>query len=168
MCMKNINVNTIFADIVTNPENGQVSLLNIGKPCRVTKEEGTRKIPQLSVAIFVGATQSKDEDVIEAINPDAVFSFRDKYELIVRLTETVSGAFKDLGRFEIDPESGDVYEGICRHTFNYTHLGIYQDISLPEEKEYERFVIKINIRRKIDNRQTEGWIVQTVVPIMFE
>ena len=168
MCMKNVNINTVFADIVTNPENSQISLLNIGRQCCIVKEDGIRKIPQLSIAVFVGATQSKENDVIESINPDKVFSFQEKYELKVRLTETISGAFKDLGEFEIDPESGDVYEGICRHTFNYTHLGIYQDISLPSENEKERFVIKINIRRKMDNRKNEDWIVQSVVPIMFE
>ena len=166
MCMKNINVNVVFADIQSNQEDGNISLLNIGKPFRCLCDNGTRKIPQLSATVFVAATQSKDQEIVKTYNPGKVFVFSEKYELKIRLAETVSGVFKDLGHFEIDPEKGDVSEGICRHTFNYTHLGIYQDISLPDQGEREKFVIKILIRRKIENRTADGgWVVQSVVPV---
>ena len=120
------------------------------------------------MAIFVAATQSKDDEIVETLNPDKVFKFNEKYEFQIRLTETISGVFKDLGSFEINPAEGAISDGICRHTFNYTHLGIYQDVSLPNQNERERFVIKVLIRRKIENPQDGGWIVQSVNPIKLK
>jgi len=168
MCMKNVNVNAIFSDILLNQEDNTLSLLNIGKPLRLLEENDARKITQLSMAVIVSATQSRSSFASKDINPDEIFSFHDKYELMIRLTETISGKFKDVGGFEIDPAQNDIHEGICRHTFNYTHLGLYKDISLPEKNSNERFVIKLLIRRKMEAGQENDWVVQTVIPLTFE
>ena len=87
---------------------------------------------------------------------------------MIRLTETISGKFKDVGRFDINPVQNDIREKICRHTFNYTHLGLYKDIFLPEKNSNERFVIKLLIRRKMEDGQENDWIVQTVIPLTFK
>ncbi len=167
MCMKNININVVFSDIQIGDDQ-MLSLFNVGKPVRVQHDDSIRKITQLSMAAFISATQSKDPKIIAKLNPDEVFTFSHKYELLIRLTETTSGKFKDIGHLDLDPATNDIHEGICRHTFNLTHLGIYQDISLPERKDDEKFVIKILIRRKTDGIQEKNWVVQTVVPFSLE
>lgn len=64
MCMKNINVNPVFADILSNQEDQSISLLNIGKSFRCIVEDKVRRIPLISMAVVIAATQSKERDKI--------------------------------------------------------------------------------------------------------
>lgn len=168
MCMKNINMNAVFCDIVSDPDNLSLSLGDIGKHFYIVNEDTQREISQLSMAIFISATQSKDADIIQKIDPDQVFDFREKYEIKIRLTETISGSFKDLDKFIITPSSSSDSEGLCKNTFNCTRLCLYQNVLLPSSQEREKFVIKLLIRRFIESRtQDDNWIVQSIHPIEF-
>ena len=162
--MKNINMTAVFCDIIANQDSPDISLGNIGnKHFYITIENGTRKISQLSLAVFLNATQAKNA---KANNPDNFFSFENEYEIRIRLTETFSGEFKDLTSFVVKPANGHETEGLCRCVFQYTHLCMISDISLPEKREKERFVIKLVIRRC--DSENENWIVQSISPIKFQ
>ena len=164
MCMKNLNVNAVFADIIANQKGSSVSLGDIvTKKFYLTTEEDKRKISQLSLAVFVTATQAKTP---KKIDPDTVFSFDEKYEIRVRLTETYSGEFRDLTSFVLEPSTSYEAEGLCRNVFQYTLLCIFSDVELPELREKERFVIKILVRRCESDKK--NWSVQSISPIRFE
>lgn len=164
MCMKNLNINTVFADVIANQDGSSVSLGDIvSKKFHIIVEDEKRKISQLSLAVFVTATQAKTP---KEIDPNVVFSFDEKYEVRVRLTETYSGEFTDLTSFMLDPSSSYEAEGLCRNVFQYTRLCIFSNIELPEQRDKERFVIKIVIRRSgaVEN----DWAVQAINPLKFE
>ena len=168
MCMKNVNLNAVFCDIISNADIPSISLANIRKKFNIINENDKRVVSQISMAIFIAATQSKDPTIINAINPNLVFSFKEKYEIKVRLTETISGAFKDLSTFVIDPSTTEDSHGLCRSTFNHIQLCLASDISLPDRKEKEKFVVKLLIRRFDEFRsKDDGWNIQSIIPIGF-
>ncbi len=168
MCMKNVNTNVVFCDIVSNPNNLNVSLGNIGKKFHIFCENDQRKISQISMAVFISATESKNKQFLTSVNPDLVFVFKEIYEFKIRLTETISGSFKDLETFLIEPSKQSDSEGLCRDTFNYTQLCMFSDILLPKDEDKERFVIKMLIRHYDENRtKDEDWVVQSIHPIEF-
>lgn len=164
MCMKNLNMTAVFCDIIANHDNPDVSLGDIGnKRFFITTENEVRKISQLSLAVFINATQAKG---IKTADPDSVFSFEDEYEIRVRLTETYSGEFKDLTSFVVKPSDRVDAEGLCRCVFQHTHLCIFSNVALPEKREKERFVIKLVVRRC--GAENDSWAVQSIFPIKFE
>lgn len=171
MCMRNLNTNIAFAEIVTNQENSVVSLANIGKSFRVIEESdnNTRKIPQLSMVLFISATQTKNKELLNKANPDETFLFKEKYEIQVRLTETISGSFVDLGdSITISPSDSSEAEGLCRETYNHVQFYLFSNIFLPTKKQREKYVIKVLVRRCIENRmEDDGWVVQSISPINF-
>lgn len=167
MCMKNVNMNVVFCDIISNSDSSSISLGGIGKKFSVVVEENVKKISQLPMVIFVSATQSKKKEVVNKLDPNVEFAFAFKYEVKVRLTETISGDFQDLGGFELDPSQSFDSDGLCKNTFNYTQLCLFSDVVLhtPQENR-QRYVIKLLIRRKDEARSSDaGWIVQTIRPL---
>ena len=169
MCMKNLNMNIVFCDIVSNPDNSSISLGGIGKVFSFVVENNVKKISQLPMVIFVSATQSKNPEIIDKLNPNTDFIFSNQYEVKVRLTETISGDFQDLGEFEIDPSKSYDANGLCKSTFNYTQLCLFSDVVLHNiEKSKQRYVIKLLIRQKNRNKTTDDrWIVQTIHPLQL-
>lgn len=162
--MKNLNMNAVFGDVIASQDGSSISLGDIvTKKFFISKEDGNRKISQLSLSVFITATQAKSP---KDIDPDVVFSFNEKYEVRVRLTETYSGEFKDLTAFIIDPSTSFDAEGLCRLVFQHVRLCVFSNVSLPETRERERFVIKLVIRRC--GSENDEWIVQSISPIKFE
>ena len=165
MCMKNLNMNAVFCDVIAKQDGSSISLGDIvSKKYYISTEDSTRKISQFSLAVFITATQAKEH---KEVDPDQVFSFDQKYEVRVRLTETYSGEFKDLTSFIIDPSVSCDSEGLCRNVSQYTRICMFSNnVELPEKREKERFVIKLVIRRRDSN--CENWTVQSIFPIRFE
>lgn len=164
MCMKNLNMNAVFCDVIAKQDGSSISLGNIvAKKYYVSTEETIRKISQLSLAVFITATQAKEH---REVDPNIVFSFEKKYEVRVRLTETYSGEFRDLTSFIIDPSTSSDSEGLCRNVFQYTRVCLFSNVALTEKREKERFVIKLVIR--CCDSETENWTVQSIFPIKFE
>ena len=164
MCMKNLNMNVVFCDVVAKQDGSSISLGDVvTKKFFISTENSIRKISQLSLAAFITATQAKEP---QSVNPDVVFSFDEKYEVRVRLTETYSGEFKDLASFTIEPSTSFDSEGLCRNVFTHTHLCLFSSVVLPEKREKERFVIKLVIRRC--GAENPNWAVQTIAPLSFE
>ncbi len=163
MCMKNVNLNAVSCNIVIDNEYSQVSLANIGKKITIAVTEIKREIAQLSLAVFISAVQSKDPNIVASIDPDTTFAFKEKYQIRIRLTETISERFKDLETFVIDPSSSVDSSHLCKDTYNHTRLGLYHDIVLPPVSEKERFVVKLLIRRYDESREQDvDWIVQSI------
>ena len=170
MCMKNINIIPTFCDVISNNDDSTISLGNIGKRFRITTTNEGRLISQLSMSIFFSAMQSKNEQVLEQINSNETFDFRETYEIKIRLTETISGSFKDLDTFKLNALQNADSEHLCMSTFNCVRLCLYNNISLPEINNIERFVIKILIKKFDENKsddENDKWIVQTIAPILF-
>ena len=167
--MKNINLNGVFCDIIPNADNDGVSLGNVGKKFLILNSTTEREISQMSMAVFISATETKDDSKLINVDADNVFSFKEKYELRVRLTETSTGNFKDLGRLILDPLKFCESKGYCRKVFNHTHLFVFTDIKLPEYKKDEHFVVKLLIRRLDEsNPDCLTWIVQSIHPIKMQ
>ena len=168
MCINNLNVNVAFIDNISRGPNNipqSVCLLPNDSFISVrTNDAGERTIPELSLAVFVSATQTKNEESVAKIDSNKTFSFAATYECRIRLTETKSGDFIDLGDFEISPANADISQGICRHTFNCTYVGTCVDVPLPSKTDSEKFAIKALIRRKQENAEEADWIVQTIFP----
>lgn len=164
MCMKNLNMNAVFCDVIAKQDGSAISLGDIvTKKFHISAEDSTRKISQLSLAVFITATQAKEP---KKVDPDLVFSFEEKYEIRVRLTETYSGEFRDLTSFVVEPSASSDSEGLCRRVFQHTRLCLFSNVALPEKREKERFVIKLIIRRC--GTSNDQWIVQSIFPIKFE
>lgn len=164
MCMKNLNMNAVFCDVIAKQDGSNISLGDIvAKRYYVSTEDAIRKISQFSLAVFITATQSKE---YRDVDPDLVFSFDKKYEVRVRLTETYSGEFKDLTSFIIDPSVSSDSEGLCRNVFQYTRVCLFSNVALTEKREKERFAIKLVIRRC--DSENDNWTVQSISPIKFE
>lgn len=175
MCMKNINIIPTFCDVMARSEDATISLGNIGKHFRIEITNDGRVIPQLSMSIFFSALQTKNELSLQELNPEESFDFRKNYDIKIRLTETISGVFKDLDTFQISAAENADTKHLCMSTFNYTELRVYNNISLPDSipdnNTPEKFVIKILIKlHKEDSTNTanDKWIVQAIVPISFD
>lgn len=163
MCMRNVNLNAVFCDIISSPDTSSISLGNIRKKFHISSEDNKRLISQISLAIFISATQTKDKEALEKVNPDLTFVFQEKYEIKIRLTETISGIFKDLNVFSVEPSNFADSIGLCRDTFNHIQLCLKNDVVLPEKSERERFVIKLLIRRYQEQRnQDDGWMDRSI------
>ena len=166
MCMKNVNLNLVFCDMIPNQDGSDIALANfVGKQFKIQEENGRRVLPQVSLTLFVSATQTKDPDEAARINPDITFSFENDYDIKVRLTETISGSFMDLDSFLLEPAKHSISANLCRKTLNHTRLCVFQNIVLPEEKDNECFVIKALIRRHTQECNNESWAVQAIVPL---
>lgn len=166
MCMRNVNLIPVFCDIIPNQDGSSLSLGNfVGKQYRIDNEEEVRKISQISLALFISATQTKDPNEAARIDPDVTFSFAHTYDVKIRLTETFSGAFADLEEFLFEPDKYAVTGALCRKTLNYTRLCVFANVKLPEPKEHERFVIKVLIRRHDDGAPDKSWAVQAILPL---
>lgn len=165
MCMKNVNTNIIFADITSNNEHSAISLQNLGKNFYVSVNETNRKILYMSFALFISASEERDftlEDAKKA--DDFIFVFSKQYEFRVRLTETISGAFKDLVNMTITAADTAEQSGLCKRVFNCAKFCHFENIELPNEVEREKFVIKVIIREKTEAENNQ-WFVQSIHPI---
>jgi hypothetical protein len=164
--MKNVNINCVFGDIITTGVDSEFSLCNIGKRFCISRQDDNRRvISQLSMVVFISATQTKDEEKIKNINPEIEFFFNEDYEIKIRLTETFSGDFTDLFDFVIVPSKHAMNDGLCKSTFNYKQLCVKTNVELPCEKQKEKYVIKILIRHKTNLEKSNEWTVQTIVPL---
>lgn len=167
MCMQNVNMNPVFCDVIPTADVTNLSLGNVNnKRFRVIEENGTRKIAQISLALFVSATQTKNSEDIERINPNTTFSMNSLYDVNIRLTETVSGKFMDLEEYLFDPSKYAVSECLCRTTLNHTKLFVFQDIELPQRQAKECFAIKVLIRCHNNSEIADKrWTVQAILPL---
>lgn len=166
MCMKNVNLNPVFCDMIPNQDGSDIALANfVGKQFKIQEENSRRFLPQVSLALFVSATQTENPEDAARINPDITFSFEHNYDIKIRLTETISGSFMDLDEFLLEPAKHSISANLCRKTLNHTRLCVFTDIVLPEAKENECFVIKALIRRHAQESNNESWAVQAIVPL---
>ena len=165
MCMKNVNLIALFGDVVCSDNSVLLGdILSKKFYCKMIDDK--RFVSQISMSVLIAATQTKDEKAAANLDPDLVFAFNHQYEIRVRLTETISGAFKDLDTFTLDPSQNADSEGLCRKTFNHTRLCVFPNVDLPPKNARERFVIKLLIRRVDPNRVTDdGWVVQSIHPL---
>ena len=166
MCMRNINTNIIFADITTNQDGTNYSLENIGKKFRILSENEDKKIVSMSMALLISASEEKN---INTVMDESVFSFKNDYELRIRLTETFSGDFKDLTKIILEPQKTAVSRGLCKTTLNHTQLCFFEKIELPSNlgNNGENYVIKVVVRAIDKNNPDKKWFVQSVHPIEF-
>lgn len=168
MCMKNVNLTIVTADVLGNKNKKSISLGDIDKSCNYEIENKQRVIKSLSLAMFMQAIQSKDIENVESINPDEKLLFSERYAIKIRLTESKSGKAIDLDEFTLCPNDTVFKECVCCDTFKYTRLCIYDDIVLPPETDNEFFVVKILIKHLTENSvedSQKAWTVQTVYPI---
>ena len=172
MCMKNVNLTIITAEILGNKNTKSISLANIDKPYFYQTIDNERRIiGPLTMAMFMQAVQSKEDDYITKINPDEKLLFSEKYAIKIRLTESKSGKAIDLDEFTICPDDTVFKQCVCCDTFKYTRFCIYEDIVLPSHKNDEFFVIKILIKHLTNNPnedENKPWTIQTVYPIYFQ
>lgn len=167
MCMRNINTNVVFADIVPNENgNGIFSLQNVGKKFTVVEQDGKKKITTLSMALLISASEEKNN---EHESDETTFTFDKNYEVRVRLTETYSGSFIDLATIIVEPSKTVVERGICKKSFNHTQLCYFKDISLPpDEKNQNKYVVKIVLRATDSLANGDGkFFVQSIHPVDF-
>lgn len=166
MCIRNVNITPVFCDLIPNQDGSNLFMSNfVGKQYSVNNEDGIRRISQISLALFISATQTKDPIAAQQIDPDVTFSFSQTYDIRIRLTETISGAFADLADFIFEPEKSAIENALCRKTLNYTRLCVINDLKLPDQKERECFVVKVLIRRHDDGASDKRWAVQAILPL---
>ncbi len=167
MCMKNVNLNGVFCDIIPSKVKNAISLGNIEQKAIFSTNSVDGKISQMSMTIFVSATETKDPLKL-VVDPNNVFSFQQRYEVRVRLTEVSTGDFKDVGGFILDPIKNGEEKGYCRKVFNQIQLCIFENIDLPKYKEGEHFVVKLLIRAyDEENSEKFVWNVQAIYPIQI-
>lgn len=165
MCIKNINMNVAFVDVIPDEKKDFVVYFNPVKKFKISETNNIRELSLSSLAVLVSATQSKRIDT-STLNPDETIVFSQKYEIKIRLTEPITGSFKDLATFDIEPSKNVVSDGICKDSFQYVHIHMNATEELPPKQEKENFVIKLLIRRFIDEyTEDDRWIVQTIVPL---
>ncbi len=182
MCMKNVNLTAMTADILVNESNGDISLANIDHPVLVTIKNNKRTLSSFTFAVFMQAIEGKNKSdftVGENINQDQFnilasekLIFSERYAIKIRLTESKSGKVMDLDEFELCPNDSVFRQCICCDTFKYTRLCAYNDIVLPDKvKDDEFFVVKILIKH-LPTVETENsakdWTVQAVYPIVLQ
>lgn len=169
MCMKNVNLTVTYADVIGNKEENTISLLNINKSFPVTyNDENNRIIEKLTMALFINAVETKDKKNLKNADPRAKMIFSKNYSFALRLTESHSGAFTDLGEFSLCPNDTVITDATCCDIFKHTRLCVFDNIKLPEKHINEFFVIKLLIKPISDEETNDGdWIVQSVCPISF-
>ncbi len=169
MCMKNVNLTVTYADVIGNKENNTISLLNINKPFTVTyDQEKNRVIEKLTMALFINAVEPKGKQSLEESDPRVKMIFSKKYRFGLRLTESHSGVFTDLGEFSLCPNDTIITDATCCDIFKHTRLCVFDNIKLPKQHDNEFFVIKLLIKPILDEEtHNDDWIVQTVCPISF-
>lgn len=169
MCMKNVNLTIITADILGNRDTKSVSLGNIDKPYYYEIVNGKRMVVgTFSFALFMQAIQTKANDSLSNINPDEKLLFSEKYSIKIRLTESKSGNAIDLDEFILCPNDIAFSECVCCDTFKYTRVCVYNNVILPLKKDNEFFVVKILIKHLTDDAEKDNqkpWTVQTVYPV---
>ena len=169
MCMKNVNLTIISADILGNMDRKTISLGDIDKAHFYQSVNGQRKIiGSLSLALFMQAMQPKNETQLSKINPAEKLLFSENYRLKIRLTESKSGKAIDLEEFDLCPEDKAFKECVCCDTFKYTRFCLFDNISLPHQKDGEFFVVKVLIKHITGDKAIDdqtSWTVQTVYPL---
>ena len=168
MCMKNVNTNIVFADIRSNSEHTEVTLENVGKFFCVTQTQHMRIVPSLSFALFISALGEKNDNGVAKTLADDKSSFllNKQYEFKIRLTETMTGSFKDLMSIFVNPADGVEEKGYCKKIFNSTNFCHCENVDLPTKHEKEHFVIKVLIREQSQDCNLP-WFVQSIHPIDF-
>lgn len=169
MCMKNVNLTVTYADIIGNKEDNTISLLNINKSFPITyDDENNRIIEKLTMALFINAVETKDKKSLKNADPRTKMIFSNNYRFGLRLTESHSGNFTDLGEFSLRPNDTVITDATCCDIFKHTRLCVFDNIELPPKHADEFFVIKLLIKPISDEETNDGdWIVQTVCPILF-
>lgn len=164
--MKNVNLTVTYADVIGNKEENTISLLNINKSFPITyDDENNRIIEKLTMALFINAVETKDKNSLNDTDPRAKMIFSKNYRFGLRLTESHTGAFTDLGEFSLCPKDTVITDATCCDIFKHTRLCVFDNIKLPKKNVNEFFVIKLLIKPILDEETNDDWIVQTVCPI---
>ena len=168
--MKNVNTDIIlFDDIFPNKSDGKIDLMGITKgiPAVHTEkvEEGLLRIPKLNILFSISATEETDENKKPLHDDDETpantFYMDQQYQILLRVTETSSGRFADLGTLDINPSQNRI--SLCRRIYHQKGLYQFQDVPVaapPDGKDL--CALKVLIQRK---DACGKWIVQSMHPI---
>ena len=167
--MKNVNMTVTYGDLIGNKPDNSISILNMDKPFLVKYDEnGKRSVEKITMALFINAVETKDKKSLENANPRDKMIFSERYSFVLRLTESNSGNFTDLGDFSLCPNDNVITDAKCCDIFKHTRLCIFDNITLPPKIENEFFVIKLLIKpTSSEELAGKDWIIQSVIPISF-
>lgn len=154
-----------FSDIEVNPKYDKISFSDVGKSIMSRNSINSRVIDKMSIVTLISGLNKKDGN---SLNEKNVLDFNKKYEFAIRLTETITGQWKDLERFCVYPNELAVKEKLCMNTFNLFKITMPENIILTPKSDNECFVIKVLVREFIKNRtKDDGWIIQSINPIVL-
>lgn len=165
MGLNNLNISVVSCYPMGDRNTGDIALTKIHTDFPIVEKDGVKKIKELFFVLIVNGMQNKEVEC----NDEETFSLDANYEVKIRLTEIGSGRFMDLDSFETKEKFGKITEQIDGiDFFRFTHICFFENLDLPDDYEDEKFVIKILIRKKIENEaideQTQ-YAIQTIYPI---
>lgn len=185
MCMTNLNVSVLIGTL----ENG---ILNLNNGINVDKNEQDFpiNIKHLSILLQITGMESKqkanDTDMRSnsssslTISNNSKFSFNNIYEVCIRLTESLTGHFKDLYSFEVVPIKYEIDKILCKRIMKYTSSYYFSNISLLDTLEFRNnlnrdtsefkndlndFLPVYSLKILIRPKGASEWIIQTIEPL---
>lgn len=167
MGLSNLNIAVVSCYPVGDRNTGDISLTKIHTDFPIIEKDGKSKIKELFFVLLINGMQNKE---IEC-NDEEVFSINTNYEIKIRLTEVNTGRFMDLDSFETKEKLGKKTEKIDGiDYFKFTHICFFENLDLPDDCEDNNFVIKVLIRKVIDDEEINkntNFIIQTIYPIQL-
>lgn len=178
MCMKNINTDVVFFDTIeyfSDSEKLNLCSAYLKYPtilAQSTENEGELVIPKLSVLLSINATERIVDGKVKHFSDetnDNTFFFDDEYELRLRVTETQSGRFVDLGDVFISPKEKGSYVQLDRNIYNKKIVCCFSNVRVSKPgKCLDSCVLKILVRRKVESEEPNKWYVQSSHPMILE
>lgn len=159
--MKNINITAIpFTESIGELSSG--NFLGMGGNVRVDQNNNS------SIHLLVSITASENKSGKHE-NGETKFNtcfFSEPYDICIRLTETVTGQFLDLGVILFDPQNYLQNGHFCKKIAALNQACLFRDIKLYRSpfEENTDYVIKLLIR----HRESKDWIIQSLIPLRFE
>ena len=175
--MKNLNTDIVFFTSADTPLlcDNAINFIDVAlkypliPAIQQESESGILIIPQLTFMLSINALErlsSNDSNLAqtsgeEKVNLENKIFFDLEYELCLRLSETKSGKFVDLGKDIFTPKERSI--NFCRKVFSSKTLYQFYNINVvrpPLDKFY--CVLKVLIRRAGSDSK---WTVQSIHPI---
>lgn len=161
MCMKNINITAV-------PFTGFTGDLSSGNFCGMGGNVYVNEENKASIHLFVSVIASENKGVpplADETKYNTCF-FQESYEICIRLTESITGQFLDLGIIYFNPQSYLQEGHYCKNIAILNQACLFRDIELYKNpfNDNTAYVVKMLIRHK----DSQDWTVQSLTPLKFE
>lgn len=159
--MRNINITAIpFTGAVGDLSSG--NLLGVGGNIYVNRENKA----SIHLLVNISASEDKSGSHFAGETKYNTCFFEDQYEICIRLTESITGQFLDLGSILFSPQNYLQNGHFCKKIATLNQACLFRDVELYKNpfEDNTAYVIKMLVR----HRESKDWIVQSLVPLNFE